>query len=266
MDSLTMSLEGKVAIITGSTKGIGKGIAETFAKAGANVVIAGAKSLEQAQQVAKNINERYGKEALGLQINVSNEERVKKGVKAVYERFGRVDVLINNAGIQIVSPIDEIGYDEWRSLFSTHVDGSFLMSKECMKIMKKQKSGGKIIMIGSVHSYFVSANKGPYGTAKHALLGLTRSIATEGGQFNISANLIGPGFVMTDLIKNQIHKRAKIENTTEEEIMKSMVQCTVDRELTKIEEVSRLALFFASTEGNAFTGQSMMVSHGWGMR
>ena len=261
-----MSLAGKVAIITGSTKGIGKGIAETFAQAGSNVVIVGSKSLEQAQEIAMNISDRFGKEALGLQIDVSNEEMVIKGVKSVYEKFGRLDVLVNNAGFQIVAPIDEIGYDEWKSLFSTHVDGSFLMSKACMKIMKKQETGGKIIMIGSVHSFFVSANKGPYGSAKHALLGLTRSIATEGGPFNISANLIGPGFVLTDLIKNQIPKRAKIESTTEEEIMKSMVQCTVDMEFTRIEEVARLALFFASTEGNGYTGQSMMVSHGWGMR
>lgn len=263
MDSLTMSLEGKVAIITGGSRGIGKGMAETFAKAGANIVIV---DLEQAQEAAQDINDRYGRETQGLQVDITNEEQVINGIEAVYERFGRVDVLINNAGFQIISPIDEIGYDRWKSLISVQVDGSFLMSKECMKIMKKQKSGGKIIMIGSVHSYFVSANKGPYCVAKHALLGLTRSIATEGGPFNISANLIGPGFVMTDLIKNQIPDRAKIENMSEEEIMKSMVQCTVDNEFTKIEEISRLALFYASTEGNAYTGQSMMVSHGWGMR
>lgn len=259
MDSMNMGLEGKVAIITGGSKGIGKGIAETFAKAGANVVIA---DLEQAQQAAKDINERFGKETLGLHVDITNEEMVIKGVKEAYERFGRIDVLINNAGIQIISPIDEIGYDQWKRINSIHVDGSFLMSKECMKIMKKQKSGGKIITIGSVHSFVVSANKGPYCTAKHALLGLTRSIATEGGPFNISANLIGPGFVLTDLIKNQMPERAKIENKTEEEMMKEMLKLSVDGEFTTIEEISRLALFFASTEGNAFTGQSMMVSHG----
>lgn len=261
-----MNLEGKVAIITGSTKGIGRGIAETFAEAGANIVIVGATSLKQAQQVANSIHDLHETEAIGLQIDVSNEEMVKRGVKTVFEKFGRIDILINNAGFQIVSPIDEFDYDDWNRMFSTHVGGSFLMSKECMKIMKAQKTGGKIIMIGSVHSFFVSANKGPYGTAKHALLGLTRSIATEGGPYNISANLIGPGFVLTDLIKNQIPDRAKIENLSEEEIVKSMVQCTVDNQFTEIEEISRLALFFASTTGNAYTGQSMMVSHGWGMQ
>jgi 3-hydroxybutyrate dehydrogenase len=262
MDCQNMRLDGQVAIITGGSSGIGNGIADVFAAAGANIVII---SRTRAEQAAQEISDRHGNKTLGLNLDITKEDRVIKGVNTVYEKFGRVDVLINNAGFQIVSPIDEMEYDQWKSLIAVQVDGSFLMSKECMKIMKKQKNGGKIIMTGSVHSFFVSANKGPYCTAKHALLGLTRSIATEGGPFNISANLIGPGFVMTDLIKNQIPDRARVENITEEEIMASMVDCTVDKKFTKIEEIARLALFFASTQGNAYTGQSMMVSHGWGM-
>lgn len=260
-----MNLQGKVAMITGSTKGIGLGIAEYFAKAGANVVIIGSSSLEVAQKVAKDITGKTGNEALGLQINVGDESAVVAGFKATMDKFGKVDILVNNAGIQTISPFEEFSYDAWRRLLNIHIDGSFLMAKEAIKIMKNLKIRGKIINIGSVHSFVVSPNKAAYCTAKHALVGMTRSLALEGGPFGIGCNLVGPGFVMTDLVRNQIADRARTEKMTEEEVMKSMTANTVDGEFTTVEEVAELTLFLAANKSNVLTGQTIIASHGWVM-
>ncbi len=265
MTALTMDVKDQVVVITGSTRGIGRGLADYFAEAGAHVAVIGSRSLEMAQQAATEITQRSGTEAFGLQIDVSSEEMVEQGIQDIYEKFGRIDVLINNAGIQIISPIDSFAFSDWKKLLAIHIDGAFLMTKACFKLMKKQQSGGKIINMGSIHSFFVSPNKAAYCTAKHALLGLTRETAKEGGPYNIATHLIGPAFVMTDLVKKQIPERAKAENITEKEVMESMVQYTVDGQFTTIEEVARLALFLSSTKGNAYTGQSLMASHGWGM-
>ncbi|MCX5774466.1 MAG: 3-hydroxybutyrate dehydrogenase [Fusobacteria bacterium] len=263
---ITMDMTGKVALITGSTKGIGKGVAELFAKSGANVVVVG-RNQDEANAVAKEISEKFGKEALGLKMDVSVEAEITAGFKKITEKFGRLDALINNAGIQIIKPFDEFDFEnEWKKLMSINVDGVFLASKEAFKIMKTQPAGGKIITIGSIHSFLVSPNKGAYCTAKHALLGMTRSIAKDGGKYNIAANLVGPAFVLTDLVRNQIKDRVKFEGLSEEEVMKAMVKDTVDSKFTTEEEVASLCLFLASAPGNAYTGQSMMVSHGWGMQ
>ncbi len=258
------SLENKVAIVTGSTKGIGRAIAEKFAEHGANVVITGIEGISH--DVAKEISDKTGSRVIGMEMNIKSEEDIKKTVRTTAETFGSVDILVNNAGIQTIAPLVEFSLDAWNNLISIHLTGSFLISRECMRVMISSGKGGKIITTGSTHSVCASANKAPYVAAKHALVGLNRSIAVEGGPHNISSNLVCPGFVWTDLVRKQIPERAKAENISEEEAKASMLKDTVDGEFSTVDDVANVSLFFASFESNALTGQSLIVSHGWNMQ
>ena len=257
------NLKGKVAIITGSASGIGKTIAEKFARHGANVVIADL-NLAAAIQVANDIKSTSGNDTQALEMDVTNEAVVNTGIEEVIKKFGKIDVLISNAGIQTISPIVDFPFDKWKRLIDIHVNGAFLTTKACMKKMIEKGNGGRIIVTGSVHSFEASKDKAAYVTAKHGLLGFVRSIAKEGAEHNISSNLIGPGFVKTPLVEKQIPEQAKTLGITEEEVVKNiMLGETVDGEFTTTDDVANVAVFLAGFETNALTGQSIIVSHGW---
>ena len=257
------NVKGKVTIITGSASGIGKAMAYKFAEAGGIVVIADL-SLDLASVVANDIASKYKVGTLALTMDVTNEKQVNDGVVAVMAKFGKVDCLISNAGIQTISPIVDFEYEKWKRLFDIHVNGAFLTTKACMKAMIATKTGGRIIVIGSVHSFEASKNKAAYVTAKHGLLGLVRSIAKEGAEHNISSNLIGPGFVRTPLVDKQIPEQVKSLGITESEVIKNvMLGETVDGEFTTVDDIANVALFLAGFETNALTGQSLIASHGW---
>ncbi|QSH42606.1 3-hydroxybutyrate dehydrogenase [Lentisphaerota bacterium ZTH] len=260
-----MNLENKVAIITGSTMGIGRAIAEKLAASGAKVVVTGRKQ-EDAQKAAQEIAAETGAEALGCGLNVLYEDQIKQCVADTVKTFGKVDILINNAGIQTIHPIVEFNTEDFTKLLNIHLTGGFIAARECMKQMIKQGTGGKIITVGSTHSVCASPNKAAYVAAKHGLVGLNKSIAVEGGDHNITANLICPGFVWSHLVEKQIPERAAVEGISEEEVKKSMLKNTVDNEFSSQEDVANVALFFASFETNALTGQSLIVSHGWNMQ
>jgi 3-hydroxybutyrate dehydrogenase len=177
-----------------------------------------------------------------------------------------VDVLVSNAGIQIIAPIIDFELAKWNRLMDIHVTGAFLTSKACMQHMIATKTGGKILIMGSVHSVEASLNKSAYVTAKHALMGLTRAIAKEGAAHGIAANLIGPGFVRTPLVDKQIPEQAKVLGISEDEVVKKiMLGETVDGEFTTVDDIANIALFFASFETTALTGQSLLATHGWHM-
>ncbi|MFA5959240.1 MAG: 3-hydroxybutyrate dehydrogenase [Tatlockia sp.] len=259
-----MRLKNKVAIITGAASGIGKEIALVFAKEGAQVAIADL-NLHAAQQVADEINREQGK-AMAVKMNVIDEDEVNLGVEAVVKQFGGVDVLVSNAGIQIIDPIDKLAYSDWKKLLSIHLDGAFLTTKACLKHMYAANKGGSIIYMGSVHSKEASKLKAPYVTAKHGLLGLCKVVAKEAAQYGIHANVICPGFVRTPLVDKQIPEQAKELGLTEEQVIKQvMLKDTVDGQFTTTDDVAQTALFFASFPSNALTGQSLVVSHGWFM-
>jgi 3-hydroxybutyrate dehydrogenase len=243
-----MKLDGKSAIITGAASGIGKDIAQVFAREGAKVAIA---DLNQAAADATAAEiKAAGGVALGIAMDVTNEQAVNDGVAAVVAAFGGVDVLISNAGIQIVHPVEEFSFDEWKRLLSIHVDGAFLTTKACLPYMYRAGRGGSIIYMGSVHSKEASMLKAPYVTAKHGLIGLSKVVAKEGAKHGVRANVICPGFVRTPLVV--------IKNV--------MLKETVDGEFTTVDDVAQVALLFASFPSNALTGQSLVVSHGWFMQ
>jgi len=256
-------LDGKVAIITGAASGIGKEIAWRFATEGATVVIADLQS-RSAEAAAAEIN-RAGGTATGVAMDVSDEAAVDAGIATTIERFGRLDILVSNAGIQIVKPIDELPFAEWKKMLAVHLDGAFLTTKACLRRMY-QGTGGAIIYIGSVHSKEASLLKAPYVTAKHGLIGLCKVVAKEGAKHGVRANVVCPGYVRTPLVDKQIPEQAKVLGISEEEVVHNvLLRDTVDGEFTTTADVAAAALFFAVAKTNALTGQSLIVSHGWFM-
>jgi 3-hydroxybutyrate dehydrogenase len=260
-----MKLKDKSAIITGAASGIGKEIATLFAREGAKVAIA--DLAKGAADATANEIRAGGGQALGVAMDVTDEKAVNDGVAAVVAAFGGVDILISNAGIQIVHPIEEFSYAEWKKLLTIHVDGAFLTSRACIPHMYKSGRGGSIIFMGSVHSKEASVLKAPYVTAKHGLIGLAKVIAKEGAAHGVRSNVICPGFVRTPLVEKQIPEQAKALGMSEQDVIKKvMLKETVDGEFTTVDDVAEVALFFAAFPTNALTGQSLVVSHGWYMQ
>jgi len=261
----TKRLEGKSAIVTGAASGIGREIARIYAREGAQVAIADLNT-EAANATAAEIRAAGG-QAIGVTMDVTNEEAVNAGVDATIAAFGGVDILVSNAGIQIVHPIEEFTYADWKKMMAIHVDGAFLTTRACIPHMYKSGRGGSIIYMGSVHSKEASVLKAPYVTAKHGLIGLAKVVAKEGGPHGVRVNVICPGFVRTPLVEKQIPEQAKTLGISEEEVIKNvMLKATVDGEFTTLQDVAETALFFAAFPSNALTGQSLVVSHGWFMQ
>jgi 3-hydroxybutyrate dehydrogenase len=259
-----MQLEDKVAVITGAASGIGKEIARTFARAGATVVIAD-RNAAAAQEAAGELGDS-GERTLALAMDVTSESDVESGMANVIATCGRIDVLVSNAGIQIVAPLDQLPFADWKRLLAIHLDGAFLTTRAALKHMYRQ-GGGSIIYMGSVHSKDASLLKAPYVTAKHGLIGLAKVVAKEGAQHGVRANVICPGFVRTPLVDKQIPEQAQKLGITEDAVIKDiMLKDTVDGEFTTVRDVADAALFFASFASNALTGQSLIVSHGWFMQ
>jgi 3-hydroxybutyrate dehydrogenase len=257
-----MRLKDKVAIVTGAASGIGKEIAVIFAREGAKVAIA---DLDQkaADATAREIDPT-GKKVVGVAMDVTTEQQVDDGTAEVVETFGRLDVLVSNAGIQIVAPIVDFEFAKWKRLMAIHLDGTFLTTRAALRQMYKQKSGS-IIYMGSVHSKEASVLKAPYVTAKHGLIGLAKIVAKEGAAHGVRANVICPGFVRTPLVDKQIPEQAKELGISEQEVIKNIMLKETGGRRT-VDDVAETALFLASFGSNALTGQSIVVSHGWFMQ
>jgi 3-hydroxybutyrate dehydrogenase len=257
-----MKLDGKVALVTGAASGIGHGIAKRFVEAGGRVTIADLKA-DVSTQAARELGDK--KTAIGVGMDVSKEDEVNAGVEQTVKAFGRIDILVSNAGIQIVHPIEDFPFAEWKKMLAIHLDGAFLTTKACVKHFYPQKSG-VLLYMGSVHSHEASPLKAAYVTAKHGLLGLSRVMAKEGAAHGVRANVICPGFVKTPLVEKQIPEQAKELGISEERVVKEiMLAETVDKEFTTVDDVADVALFLAAFKTNALTGQSICVSHGWHM-
>jgi 3-hydroxybutyrate dehydrogenase len=257
-----MKLDGRVALVTGAASGIGHAIAKRYLEADGRVIIADL-NVEAARRAAGALG--HTKSAIGVGMDVANEDQVHAGVEQAVAAFGRIDILVSNAGIQIVRPLDEFPFAEWKRMLAVHLDGAFLTTKACLKHMYKRGSGALIYM-GSVHSYEASPMKAAYVAAKHGLVGLMRTVAKEGARYNVRANLLCPGYVRTPLVDKQIPEQARALGISEERVVKDvMLAETVDKEFTTVEDVAEVALMLAAFKTNALTGQSIIVSHGWHM-
>ena len=260
-----MRLKDKVAIVTGAASGIGKEIATTYSKEGAKVAIADLNK-DAAEAVAEGLRKQGG-QAMSVVMDVTVETSVGGGVADVVANWGGVDILISNAGIQIVHPLEEFPFDAWKKLLAIHLDGAFLTTRACLPHMYASGRGGSIIYMGSVHSKEASVLKSPYVTAKHGLIGLAKVVAKEGAKHGVRANVICPGFVRTPLVDKQIPEQARDLGISEQDVIKNvMLKETVDGEFTTVQDVAETAVFFAAFPSNALTGQSLVVSHGWFMQ
>ena len=260
-----MKLKDKVCIVTGAASGIGKEIALTYAREGGKVAIADLN--RAAAEAAAAELKAQGLAAMAVGVDVTDEAQVGAAVAAVVRAWGGVDVLVSNAGIQIVHPLEEFPFAEWKKMLAIHLDGAFLTTKACLPHMYSSGRGGSIVYMGSVHSKEASMLKAPYVTAKHGLIGLAKVIAKEGAKHKVRANVICPGFVRTPLVDKQIPEQAQALGISEDDVIrKVMLKDTVDGEFTTTADVAEVALLFASFPSNALTGQSLVVSHGWFMQ
>lgn len=259
-----MRLKDKVALVTGAASGIGLAIARAFAREGARVALADLDRPRMQRAAAQIAAE--GGHAIPVVMDVTCEDQVESAMREVIDTCRRLDVLVNNAGIQIVSPLEALGFADWRRLLAVHLDGAFLTTRAALRQMYRQ-GGGSIVYMGSVHSKEASLLKAPYVAAKHGLLGLARVVAKEGAAHGVRANVICPGFVRTPLVDRQIPEQAKALGLSEDEVIRTiMLKETIDGQFTTLEDVAETAVFLASFQSNALTGQSLVVSHGWHMQ
>lgn len=258
-----MQLENKIAMITGAASGVGKEIALVYALNGARIAIVDV-DIFKANRVVEEIQD-LGGQAIAVSMDVTDENQVNQGVVTIIENFGGIDILISNAGIQMIESLDKLAFADWKKMLAIHLDGAFLTSRACLKHMYASGNGGSIIYMGSVHSKQGSVLKAPYVTAKHGLLGLCKVVAKEGAPYNVRANVICPGFIRTPLVNNQIPQQARELGISEDQVITRMLEKTVDSEFTTMDDVAQTALFIASFKSMALTGQSFIVSHGWHM-
>ena len=260
-----MRLDNKVAFVTGAASGIGKRIAQVYGAAGAAIAVAdlNAKGAEAAAAELRT----QGIRAIGVGVDVTDEAGVDAAVARTVAELGGLDVLVSNAGIQIVAPLAEFSFADWKTLLAVHLDGAFLTARAAMRQMIASGHGGSMIFMGSVHSKEASMLKAPYVTAKHGLEGLAKVIAKEGAAHGVRANVICPGFVRTPLVDKQIPEQAQALGISEDDVVKKvMLKETVDGEFTTVDDVAQVALLFAAFPTQALTGQSLVVSHGWFMQ
>ncbi|MEO8523262.1 MAG: 3-hydroxybutyrate dehydrogenase [Caldimonas sp.] len=262
---MSNKLQDKIAFVTGAASGIGKEIAATYAREGAKVAIADMNMV--AAQAAADELKASGASAMAVAADVTDEGQVNAAVAAVVQAWGGIDILVSNAGIQIVHPLEDFPFADWKKMLAIHLDGAFLTTKACLPHMYASGRGGSIIYMGSVHSKEASMLKAPYVTAKHGLIGLAKTVAKEGAKHKVRANVICPGFVRTPLVDKQIPEQAAALGMSEADVIKNvMLKETVDGEFTTVADVAEVALLFASFPSNALTGQSLVVSHGWFMQ
>ena len=260
-----MKLQGKSAIVTGAASGIGKAIAELLAKEGARIAVADLNE-DAAHTVAHSIVSNGG-EAMGVAMDVTDEAAVERATQAVANRYGTIDILVSNAGIQIVNPVHTYSFADWKRMQAIHLDGAFLTTRAALQHMYRDNRGGTVIYMGSVHSHEASPLKCAYVTAKHGLLGLARVVAKEGGEHNVRSHVICPGFVRTPLVDKQIPEQARELGISEDEVVRRvMLGGTVDGVFTTVDDVAQTALFLCAHPSAALTGQSFVVSHGWYMQ
>jgi len=254
-------MKGKVALITGSTSGIGLGIARVFAKAGFNLVIHGLEP--NGAEIARSIANEFQVETHYSSADLINPSEIQLMVSEAISKLGTIDVLINNAGIQHVSAIEDFPLNKWNDIISVNLTASFCTSKEVWAGMKQNK-WGRIINISSAHGLSASEFKSAYVASKHGLIGLTKVLALEGADFGITANAICPGFVKTPLVEKQITDLGIKHGISEEDVVQNIIlQKHAIKEFVSSDSIAALALFLASDQASLITGTSMPIDGGW---
>jgi 3-hydroxybutyrate dehydrogenase len=256
-----MSLKGKNAIVTGSTSGIGHAMACALAKAGANIVVNGLGSESDNAEAIRSIA-AFGTKVTFDPANMLRHNQIAEMIATCERDNGSVDVLVNNAGIQYVSPIEEFPIEKWDAIIAINLSSSFHTIRAALPGMKK-RNWGRIINLCSAHSLVASPFKSAYVAAKHGLAGLTKVVALEVAETNITVNAISPGFVWTPLVEKQIPDLAHSENITEEQAKKQVLESQPTGRFVTVEEVGALCAFLASEDARSITGANYSIDGGW---
>ena len=258
-----MMLKGKTALITGSTSGIGLAYAKALAVEGANVVINGFGDADAIEAERKGMEVLSGGRALYSNADLTSVDAIEAMMAAAAEAFGGVDILINNAGMQHVAPVEEFPVDKWNLIIALNLNAAFHTTRLALPYMK-QKKWGRIIQTASAHSLTASPFKSAYVTAKHGLAGFTKTVALEAATFGITANCISPGYVWTPLVENQIPDTMKARNMTREQVMNDVLLAgQPTKQFVTVEQVAALALFLCRDEASNITGANLSVDGGW---
>ena len=258
---MTKALEGKTAFITGSASGIGLEIAKAFAQEGAKVVISDLNA-EKSEQVVSELKQQ-GFEALATPCDVTNEEAFKNSIDLARETFGTIDILINNAGLQFVAPIEEFPTDKFELLLKVMLTAPFIGIKNVFPHMKEQGCG-RIINMASINGLVGFAGKAAYNSAKHGVIGLTKVAALEGAEYGITVNALCPGYVDTPLVRNQLADLAKTRNVSLDSVIGEVLLPLVpQKRLLSVAEIADYAVFLASDKGKGITGQAVVLDGGY---
>jgi 3-hydroxybutyrate dehydrogenase len=259
-------LKGRSAIVTGSTSGIGLGIAQALAGAGANVMLNGFGDAKEIEKERSGIEKEYGVKAAYSGADMSKGDQVEGMVKDAEKAFGACDILVNNAGIQFVSPIDDFPAAKWEAILSINLSSNYYAIHAALPGMKK-RDFGRIINVASAHGIVASPFKSAYVAAKHGVLGLTKTVALETAELNITCNAICPGYVKTPLVEGQIADQAKAHNMPRERVIKEIILASQpNKRFVEVEELGALAVFLCSDAGRSITGIALPVEGGWTAR
>jgi len=256
-------LTGRTAIITGSTSGIGLGIARALADAGADIIINGLGDPAAIEATRAALEESYGIRAAYDGANLMDPAGAVAMVETAIAAFGSVDILINNAGIQHVSPIESFPADKWDAIIALNLSAAFHAIRTAFGPMKAA-GWGRIVNIASAHGLVASPFKSAYVAAKHGIVGLTKTVALEGAKFGVTCNAICPGYVWTPLVENQIEDTAKARDISREEVIETvLLAAQPSKRFATVEELGALAVFLCSDAGQSITGAALPVDGGW---
>jgi 3-hydroxybutyrate dehydrogenase len=253
----------KVALITGSTSGIGLGIAKKFASHGMNIILNGFGEASAIEEVRAGIAKEHGVQVRYNGADISKPEEITTMIKTIEDEFGAIDVIVNNAGIQFVSPVEDFPMEKWNAILAINLSGSFHTIHSALPKMK-EKAWGRIINIASAHALVASPYKSAYVAAKHGIAGLTKTVALETATFGITMNAICPGYVWTPLVEKQIPDTAKARGITEEQVINDvLLHSQPTKKFVTIEQVAALAYFLTTDDAASITGAMIPIDGGW---
>ncbi|OMH39793.1 3-hydroxybutyrate dehydrogenase [Motiliproteus sp. MSK22-1] len=251
------------AIVTGSTSGIGLGIATAFAKAGINVMLNGFGDPREIDRLRKQLIDSYGVKVIYSNADMTQAEEIKLMVELAREELGRIDIVVNNAGIQHVQPIEDFPEDKWEAILAINLSSSFHTIKHTLAGMKSQ-GWGRIINLASAHGLVASPYKSAYVAAKHGLVGLTKAVALEAAEYGVTVNAICPGYVLTPLVEQQIPDTAMARGISEEEVKRDvLLKAQPTKKFVTVEQLGELAVFLCSEAAASITGAALPVEGGW---
>lgn len=259
-------IEGKVALVTGSTSGIGFAIANALAREGALVMVNGSRSQAEIDATARTLAEATGSRVVGRSADMADVSAIESLVRTTEEELGPIDILVNNAGLQHVSPIEDFPTEKWDKIIAVNLSAAMHAIRLNIGGMKK-RGWGRIINIASAHALVASPFKAAYVAAKHGLLGLTKVAAVEAAEYDVTCNAICPGYVWTPLVANQIADQAKAHDMPEDRVIREVILAPQpNRQFAEADEIAALAIFLCSDSGRSITGAALPVDGGWTAR